>query len=389
MLENISTETSIISVGTNLSQGMNGMNEETGNSVYRILDASANRAGEGLRTMEEIARFILDDASLTSEFKSQRHGLVGALKSISRVSLLRARNTGEDVGTDITGKGEYLRAGLTDVVAAAATRTQQSFRVLEEYVKTIDPEISVQLEQIRYRCYTASAALELRVASSDENCRLRSSALYVLLSAGSSQAAFQFKVEQLLKADVDVVQLRDRSANDRTLISRARAGTEIARRLGKVFIMNDRADLALAADTDGVHVGQEELPVADARRIVGNRLVGVSTHSIEQAREAVKDGADYIGCGPVFSSKTKCFTEFVGTEFLADVVKEIKIPSFAIGGIDLSNVDQVVASGMHRIAVTGAIRDSDDPVEVAKQLKLILRRAATAADFDRNTESSH
>jgi thiamine-phosphate pyrophosphorylase len=371
-----------------MSQAMNGMNEDTRKSVYRILDASANRAGEGLRTMEEIARFVLDDSALTAEFKSQRHGLAGALKSISRVSLLRARNTGEDVGTGITGTGEYLRANLADVVAAAATRTQQSFRVLEEYTKTIDSSISAELEQVRYRCYTASAALELRVVTHSENCRLHSSCLYVLMSCGSSHDNFQAKVEELLAGEADVIQLRDRSADDRTLISRARAGTEIARRLGKVFIINDRADLALAADTDGVHVGQEELPVADARRIVGERLVGVSTHSIQQARDAVKDGADYIGCGPVFSSKTKCFTEFVGTEFLAEVVKEIKIPTFAIGGIDLSNVDQVVASGMHRIAVTGAIRDSEDPVEVAKQLKLILRGAANATDFESKTESS-
>ena len=358
---------------------MNGMNEETRNSVYRILDASANRAGEGLRTLEEIARFVLDDSKLTSELKSQRHGLAGALKSISRFSLLRARNTCEDVGTEITGTGEYLRADLADVVAAAAARTQQSFRVLEEYTKTIDPEISAELEQIRYRCYTACAAIELRVVTHSENCRLHSSSLYVLMSCGSSHSNFQAKVEELLAGEADVIQLRDRSADDRTLISRARAGTEIARRLGKVFIMNDRADLALAADTDGVHVGQEELPVADARRIVGNRFVGVSTHSIQQARDAVKDGADYIGCGPVFSSKTKCFTEFVGTDFLTQVVDEIQVPAFAIGGIDLTNVDQVVRSGMHRIAVTGAIRDSDDPVGVAQQLKSVLNAAVAAA----------
>jgi thiamine-phosphate pyrophosphorylase len=334
--------------------------------------------------MEEIARFVLDDSKLTSEFKSQRHGLAGALKAISRVSLLKARNTGGDVGTEITGAGEYLRADLADVVAAAAARTQQSLRVLEEYTKTIGPEISAELEQIRYRCYTACAAIELRVVTRSENCRLHSSSLYVLMSCGSSHSNFQAKVEELLGGEADVIQLRDRSADDRTLISRARAGTEIARRLGKVFIMNDRADLALAADTDGVHVGQEELPVADARRIVGNRFVGVSTHSIQQARDAVKDGADYIGCGPVFSSKTKCFTEFVGTEFLAQVADEIQIPTFAIGGIDLTNVDQVVRSGMHRIAVTGAIRDSDDPVGVAQQLKSVLNAAVAAAGKPEN-----
>ena len=346
---------------------------ENHHPVYRIIDASVNRAGEGLRTMEEIARFVLDDVGLTSELKSQRHDLMSALKSISRFLRLQARNTDQDVGTEISESSEYSRLDMADVVAAAAARTQQSLRVLEEYIKTINPAISAELEQIRYRCYTASASLELRVGTTDRRGRLQDRQLHVLVSTGSSESEFQVRLEQLLAGEVDIVQLRDRSADDRTLISRARLGTKIARRCGKLFIINDRADLALAADTDGVHVGQQELPVPDARRIVGDRLIGVSTHSLEQAHAAFKDGADYIGCGPVFRSNTKCFEQYVGTEFLSAVVKEIKMPAFAIGGIDLSNVDQVVRSGMRRVAVSGAIRDSDDPVKVAHELKSVLQ----------------
>lgn len=336
--------------------------------------------------MEEIARFVLDDGDLTAEFKNQRHGLVSALKRVSRRSLLRSRNTGEDVGTEISETLEYVRTDLAHVVAAAAARTQQSFRVLEEYAKTLNPQMSADLEQIRYRCYTASADLELRVAKQAVSGRLEAANLYALVSCGSSHADFLAKVEQLLDGPVDIIQLRDRDADDRTLISRARAGTEIARRLGKLFIMNDRADLAMAADTDGVHVGQQELSVADARKIVGDRMIGVSTHSIEQARDAVTDGADYIGCGPVFSSKTKCFTEFVGTKFLVEVVNEIRIPAFAIGGIDLSNVDKVVETGMRRIAVTGALRDSEDPVRAAKQLKAALLGADAVEDETKRSD---
>jgi len=341
--------------------------------VYRIIDASANRAGEGLRTMEEVARFVLNDFGLTSELKSQRHDLMSILKSISRFERLQARNTDQDIGTGITESSEYSRLSMADIIAAASSRTQQSLRVLEEYIKTINPAISAELEQIRYRCYTTSASLELLVGTTDRRSRLQDRQLYVLVSTGSSESEFQTKLERLLAGEVDIVQLRDRSADDRTLISRARLGTMIARRFGKLFIINDRADLALAADTDGVHVGQQELPVTDARRIVGDRLIGVSTHTLEQARKALEDGADYIGCGPVFSSHTKCFDRFVGTEFLSEVVKQIGMPAFAIGGIDLSNVDQVVRSGMRRIAVTGAIRDSSNPVEAAEELKSLLR----------------
>ena len=301
--------------------------------------------------MEEIARFALDDGDLTAEFKNQRHGLVSALKRVSRHSLLRARNTGEDVGTEISETLEYVRTDLAHVVAAAAARTQQLFRVLEEYAKTLNPQMSADLEQIRYRCYTASADLELRVAKQAVSGRLETANLYALVSCGSSHADFLAKVEQLLDGPVDIIQLRDRDADDRTLISRARAGTEIARRFGKLFIMNDRADLAMAADTDGVHVGQQELSVADARKIVGDRMIGVSTHSIEQARDADRwSGLHWLWSG-IFE-QTKCFTEFVGTKFLVEVVNEIRIPA-AIGGVDLSNVEQVVETGLRRIVVTG------------------------------------
>ena len=344
-------------------------------SLYRMIDASANRAGEGLRTMEELARFDLNDSSLTAELKSQRHDLVAAIESISRPFRLRARDTGEDVGTTIQEPGEYTRIDLASVVAAAAARTQQSLRALEEFGKTIDPTVSVRIEQIRYRCYTASAALELRIGGSERSSRLRGSHLYVLVDAGPSEEWFGSFVETLLRGAVDVIQLRDRSVDDRTLIARARVGQQIARRHQKLFIMNDRADLAVAADVDGVHVGQDELPVADARKIIGDRLIGVSTHSIEQARDAAREGADYIGCGPVFSSRTKAFDQHVGTEWLSCIVSEIDLPAFAIGGIDQTNLEQVVKTGIRRIAVSAAVRDSKHPQRVAEQLRAGLDEA--------------
>lgn len=354
------------------------MSDEDLQATYRILDASANRAGEGLRTIEEFARFVLDDSQMTAQLKSLRHDLAAAVNRLSRDSLLRSRDTGGDVGTEIREPSEYARTGLSGVVAAAASRTQQSLRVLEEYGKTIDVSVAATIEQIRYRCYTLCADLELRLPQFDRRGHdrrqwLSQSSLYVLIDAGSDEQVFTTMVTQLVQADVDILQLRDRGVDDRTLLSRARTGAEIARQFGKLFIMNDRADLAVAADTDGVHVGQEELPVAETRRIVGpGRLVGVSTHSIGQARDAVADGADYIGCGPVFAGRTKTFESYVGTDFLKEVAGEIEIPAFAIGGIDASNINQVVEAGFHRIAVTGAVRDADDPAAAVTAMKKIL-----------------
>lgn len=320
--------------------------------------------------MEEYARFAIDDAGLSASFKKARHDLATGLGRLSRTDLLSARDSVGDVGTKIGQSTEYQRTTAADVIAAAASRTAQSLRVIEEYGKTIDVAMATAIERIRYDVYTASADLELRLRRTSSVDQIDAASLYVLVDAGSNEAAYGDSIERLCIAGVDVIQLRDRSHDDRTLIHRARMGTEIARRHGVLFIMNDRADLALAADTDGVHVGQEELPVAVARKILGaNRLIGLSTHSIEQARWAVADGADYIGCGPVFAGRTKTFDAYVGPKFIAEVASEIQVPAFAIGGIDLDNVDQVIAAGMRRIAVTGVVRDADDPATAVRKLK--------------------
>ena len=140
------------------------------------------------------------------------------------------------------------------------------------------------------------------------------------------------------------------------------------------FIMNDRADLAVLANADGVHVGQEELSVKDARTIVGlSRWVGVSSHSLEQAQQAVLDGADYIGVGPTFPSHTKSFDVFPGLALLRSVAGELRLPAFAIGGIRQENLDDVLATGIRRVAVSAAIIDQPQPVAAAREFLARLK----------------
>ncbi|HEV7225806.1 MAG TPA: thiamine phosphate synthase, partial [Pirellulales bacterium] len=146
---------------------------------------------------------------------------------------------------------------------------------------------------------------------------------------------------------------------------------ELTQATGASFIMNDRADLAALAGADGVHVGQDELSVAEARAIVGSAaLVGVSTHSLAQARQAVLDGADYLGVGPTFTSATKHFeaAQLTGLDLLRAIAAEIRLPAFAIGGIDRNNLGEVIAAGFSRIAVSGAVAAAADPVLAAGEL---------------------
>ncbi|MCL4142542.1 UNVERIFIED_CONTAM: hypothetical protein GTU68_045160 [Idotea baltica] len=143
--------------------------------------------------------------------------------------------------------------------------------------------------------------------------------------------------------------------------------------------MNDRADIAVAVGAGGVHVGQEELSVADVRAIVGpEKLIGVSTHSLQQAQDAVIDGANYIGVGPVFPSTTKAFDSHVGLDLIRDVCQTISLPAFAIGGINLENASQVAAAGCGRVAVTAAF--ADQPIEEYDSIVNRLMEALGSAE---------
>jgi thiamine-phosphate pyrophosphorylase len=338
--------------------------------VLRILDANFNRASEGLRVVEEYARFALNDLILAAAGKTLRHELTAALNAAARpAELTAARDTEHDVGTQVQTAAEYARADLVEVVLANGKRVEQSLRAIEEYGKVISPELGARAEALRYQAYTLAKQL---TAAASRPALLAQARLYALIDGGADLEAFQRRADALVSAGVDVVQLRDKKLADRELLDRARVLRSIAR--GKaLFIMNDRPDIAALADADGVHVGQDELAVRDARSIVGPRaIIGVSTHSLEQARQAVREGADYLGCGPTFPSTTKSFAQFAGLAFLRQVAVEIDLPAFAIGGIALDNVAQVLATGMQRVALSGALAASSDIAASVQQWRRML-----------------
>lgn len=347
--------------------------------VGRILDAAGNRAAEGLRTLEEFARFVLEDRLLTAELKTLRHDLQRSLAAIPAALRLTSRAVSSDIGTRITVADERQRADLPAVIAAAAGRAQQALRCLEEYGKTVSPPLAAELESLRYRLYTVAAAVQLMPR---RQAALADSRLYLLIPGDEDAERFSRSVGGFFAAGVDIIQLRDKSLDDAQLYRLSRRGAEIARQAGKTFIVNDRADIAVASGAQGVHVGQEELPVEAVRRVVGpERLIGVSTHHVDQARAALLDGADYLGCGPTFPSSTKSFVQFAGLEYLRQVRALTTLPAFAIGGISGENVEAVMETGIGGIAVAGAILAATDPVAAAAALKRrLVQSAAAAAD---------
>jgi thiamine-phosphate pyrophosphorylase len=347
---------------------------DEGLAVLRIIDANANRATEGLRVVEEYVRFHLDDQHLCRLCKQLRHDLIAALRSTPAADRLAARETQRDVGTQVAARSEYERDGLADVVRASFGRVEQSMRCIEEYSKVLSPELATEIEPLRYRAYTLERAIDTAARSRSALAGVR---LYVLIDGRTSVEELVDLVGKLAESGVDAIQLRDKALDDRKLVHRARLLRELTSDSHTLFIVNDRPDVAVLADADGVHVGQEDVSVKDARKIVGTaRLVGVSTHSLQQARQAVVDGADYIGCGPTFPSATKEFESFAGLDLLRAVGREISLPAFAIGGISRHNVQEVIAAGFTRVAISGSVVNADNPAAEAASLLEELNRKA-------------
>jgi thiamine-phosphate pyrophosphorylase len=202
--------------------------------------------------------------------------------------------------------------------------------------------------------------------------------LYVITGANYHPGRSMIDViEQALIGGADIVQLRDKTASKQDIRENAHKLRQLTRRYGVPLIINDHIDIALEAEADGVHLGQADLSLAEARRMLGpDRIIGISTHSIEQGLAAQAGGADYIGVGPVYPTGTKPGRAAVTTSYVQEAAAQITIPFVAIGGISLSNVDTVIAAGASRVCAVSEIVGADDPAEVCRAFKARLAAAA-------------
>jgi thiamine-phosphate pyrophosphorylase len=174
---------------------------------------------------------------------------------------------------------------------------------------------------------------------------------------------------QAIEGGAHMIQYRDKESSDRDFLELASALQNICENRRVPFIINDRVDIAAYLKPDGVHLGQDDLPLTTARTILGaSRIIGISTENIDQAKEAEKQGADYIGIGPIFDTSTKEIDKPVGLEIIRQAKKYLKIPFFPIGGINLENLDQLIQAGSKRMAVGSAVICADDVKAAARKL---------------------
>lgn len=335
-------------------------------AIKRLLDANLDRAREGLRVLEDWCRFVLERPDLVARLKDLRQRLGQG----HRLAYKLARHAATDTAAGFTHPAQQEREDPLAVVAANGARVQEALRVVEEFGRALDPPLAAEAARIRYALYDLEVEC-LRGGAPDGQARRDRLARCHLYLITSPVPDLEGVVEAALAAGVRLVQYRpkEQPATDRDRFAQARVLRQLCHRHGALFLLNDRLDLALAVEADGVHLGQSDLPVAEARRILGpERLIGRSTHAPEQLRQAVREGCDYVGVGPVHTTPSKPGRPAVGLAYVATAAADCPLPWFAIGGIDASNLAAVRQAGARRVALIRAITDARDPGAATRAL---------------------
>jgi thiamine-phosphate pyrophosphorylase len=267
-------------------------------------------------------------------------------------------------------------------LAANFKRIAEALRSLEEYGKLVDVWLAGRFEVLRYDIYTVEKLVMTAVASYRS---LNDAQLMVLVGGLPTIGDLTWVVGEALAGGADVVQLREKALPDREWLRLAREVRILTAQARVPLILNDRADLARLASCDGVQLGQEDLSVRDARRIMGpTSLIGISTHNRAQLDAAIVSGASYLGVGPVFSSPTKEFSEseLAGLAYVRMAAESTSLPWFAIGGISEANIERVLDAGATRIAVSAAVIRASQPRRAVSRLKAMLKGESPGEERD-------
>ncbi len=338
-------------------------------SAYRIIDANFNRAREAIRVVEDYCRFALNCPALSSRAKQLRHKLSAGIAHLDTKQLLTARDTPGDVGIGQTVEGTIERANLNDSLTAACKRLPEALRVLTETIRPFHAEIAGQIEQLRYDGYTLEKDIAL---FADTQTRFSKVRLYVIISSNLPAEVFAL-AGRCIEGGADCLQLRPKNIDDDKYFAMACEFVQICRDAKIVSVINDRVDIAVASSADGVHLGQNDLPIEQARKLQFTPLlIGKSTHSQAQLNSAIAELPTYVSLGPVFATETKPKAKPVGLDYVRQalpILANTGIGHVAIGGINADNIETVLKAGARTIAVCSAVTASPDPEGSCKKLK--------------------
>jgi thiamine-phosphate pyrophosphorylase len=322
--------------------------------TLRIIDANCNRIGEGLRFLEDVARFMLDDADLTRQLKTMRHTLVKSLNQFG-TALISERNSETDigVGTEISHRQDLIK--LPDLSSVLHSK---------------------DFETARFNLYTLQRELLSRLTRRHKIKQL--TGLYVIIDTQTLGLKGEVDAtRKAIKGGAKIIQLRDKQRSKGELLTIAKYLADLCRKSNTLFIVNDYLDIVLASDADGIHIGQDDLPLSVIRKeLPVDKVIGLSASAVALARKAEAEGADYVAVGSIFPSPTKPQARVAGLERLRQIKKAISIPIVAIGGINRQNIGEVIAAGADAAAVISAVLNQKDMESAAHQLVKEIEKEA-------------
>ena len=336
--------------------------------TLRIIDANLNRIGEGLRLLEDVARLLLNDTALTQQLKTMRHELIEGDWSFNQW-LLQIRDSAGDIGIDIEASVDKKQRCLPITVVSNARRVQESLRVIEELAKIPDTKLdSGKFKQARFNLYTIEQNLLSKLLR--QNKMKHIPGLYVIMDTPALKGLSHVKVAaQAIHGGAKVIQLRDKLHSKSELLPIAQQLKNLCAEHKVLFIINDYLDLVLAADADGLHLGQNDLPISVVRKLLPmDKVLGCSTTTVDQARIAESEGADYIAVGSIYPTSSKETAKVIGLDRLRQVRQAVTLPLVAIGGITGDNAAEVIAAGADSVAVIRAVLETEAPEEAARQI---------------------
>lgn len=318
------------------------MKQPKNNHYYQVIDANINRVAEGLRVIEDYTRFIFKQKALTARLSTLRKEV--SRSEIDLIKHLLIRDPSQDMrAKDIPQQ----RKDVFDLLKANFKRVEEGLRVLEEYTG------NSLYNRIRYEIYTLEKEIIL-------------TALKPSLKPGAYLISDDEKIlEQGLAWKVSAIQLRDKTSNKQTILKKATRLQKKAEQAGIPFIINDYLDIALLSDADGLHTGQDDLDIPSIRQLLGpHKLIGRSTQTLKQGLKAQKDGADYLGIGPILATPSKPERKAIGFDYLGKAKKQIIIPYVAIGGI---NLESMVEIGKYKPPLVALIRSYKEIPEIKRK----------------------
>ena len=327
--------------------------------IAQIIDANLDRAREGLRVLEDWARFALGRKDLVKSIKNFRQNLGKHHLKVYKES----RNFIKDECTGLSHPAQFNRNNPNSIISSNAARVQEALRVIEEFSRDHNQNLCEISSEIRYEIYNLEIVLLEAQTNYSFRKILNENDLYFITLDSKNLLE---KIKNILEGGVKIIQLRFKQGKDSDNIKFAKKVRELCDNFGALFLINDRVDIALACKADGVHLGQNDMDIKSARNILGfSKIIGISASNEWDIKKGIQDGCDYLGIGPVFPTTTKKEKVPLGIDTLKSLTKDISIPWFAIGGIKQENIPLLKENNICKVAIISDLINSKKSKEKA------------------------